>query len=291
MNRISMNWSGVRWHGVWNAVLALGCVGVAAAGVIEASAVEDVAVEDVAVQGRAQDAAPPAATIEPQIMVTLRVFQLRTSGDGAAVGGGDAGAAEGRRQVPILKDLPFVAAKDAPEVQVAVATAIEVGGMEIDRLAAEAAEHCISAPRIFVRSGQEATVQVGREVTSESMQPTGEPGVFRLVRGEPKFEGMRFEVLAEAGSGGSVTVRKLAMKFDQMVGREPVEGTSLEVGAPIMRSRASTHALTLKAGQRAVLSAPALDESGETLLVVLEAVVVEIPGEESKPYPKGGGGR
>jgi hypothetical protein len=251
-----------------------------AAGVAEASAVEGVVVE-----GRARDAAPPAAPVESQIMVTLRVFQLRISGDAAAVEGGEAGAAAGRAQVPILKDLPFVAAKDAPEMQVAV------GGKEIDKLAVEAAEHCISAPRLFVRSGQEATVQIGREVTSESMQPTGEPGVYRLVRGEPKFEGMRFEVLAEAGSGGSVTVRKLAMKFDQMVGREVVEGTSLEVGAPIMRSRSSTHALTLKAGQRAVLSAPALDESGETLLVVLEAVVVENPGEESRPYTEDAGGR
>ncbi|MBI1304063.1 MAG: hypothetical protein GC172_09785 [Phycisphaera sp.] len=285
MKRISRNWAGMRWHGVRSAMMALGCVCVAAAGGADASAVEDLSVEGVSVEGRAQDAAPPAASAESQIMVTLRVFQLRTSGDGAAVGGGDAGAAAGRPQVPILKGLPFVAAKDAPEMQVAV------GGKEIDRLAAEAAEHCISAPRLFVRSGREAMVEIGREVESESMQPTGEPGVFRLVRGEPRFEGMRFEVLAEAGSGGSVTIRKLAMRFSQMVGREAVEGTSLEVGAPIMRSRASTHALTLKAGQRAVLSAPALDESGETLLVVLEAAVVESPGEESKPYTKGAGGR
>jgi hypothetical protein len=65
--------------------------------------------------------------------------------------------------VPFLKDLPFVAAKDAPEVRVAV------GGKEIDRLAAEAAEHCISAPRLFVRSGQEAAVQIGREVAQGNM--------------------------------------------------------------------------------------------------------------------------
>ena len=280
MNGTGMNWTGMRWRGMRSAMLALGCATVAAAGVIENGAVEGVAVE-----GRARDVASPAASVESQIMVTLRVFQLRTSGEAAAVEGGDAGAGAGRPQVPILKDLPFVAAKDAPEVRVAV------GGKEIDRLAAEAAEHCISAPRLFVRSGQEAAVQIGREVAVESMQPTGEAGVFRRVRGEPRFEGMRFEVLAEAGSGGSVTVRKLVMKFDQMVGREAVEGTSLEVGAPIMRSRASTHALTLKAGQRAVLSAPALDESGETLLVVLEAAVVESPGEESKPHTKDAGGR
>ncbi|MEY5031922.1 MAG: hypothetical protein RL354_953 [Planctomycetota bacterium] len=280
MKRISQNWAGMGWCCVRSAMLAFGCATVAAAGIIEG----------VAIEGRAQDVAAPAASVESQlsesqIMMTLRVYQLRTSGEGLAVGGGDAGAAAGRPQVPILKDLPLVAAKDAPEVQVAV------GGKEIDTLAAEAAEHCISAPRLFVRSGQEAMVQIGREVEVESMQPTGEPGVFRLVRGAPKFEGMRFEVLAAAGSGGSVTVHKLVMKFDQMVGREAVEGTSLEVGAPIMRSRASTHALALKAGQRAVLSAPALDESGETLLVVLEAAVVESPGEESKPYTKGVGGR
>ena len=285
MKRISLNWTGMGWRGMRSAMLAFGCATVAAAGVFEASAVEGIAVEDVAVEGRAQDVAPPAAPAESQIMVTLRVFQLRTSGEGVAVGGGDAGAPAGHPQVPILKDLPLVAAKDAPEVQVAV------GGKEIDKIAAEAAEHCISAPRLFVRSGQEAMVQIGREVECESMQPTGEPGVFRLVRAEPKFEGMRFEVLAETGSGGSVTVRKLVLKFDQMVGREAVEGTSLEVGAPIMRSRSSTNALALKAGQRAVLSAPALDESGETLLVVLEAVVVENPGEESKPYTKDAGGR
>ena len=73
--------------------------------------------------------------------------------------------------------------------------------------------------------------------------------------------------------------------------REKVEGTELEVGAPIMKSRESTHALGLRAGQRALLSTPALDGSGETLLVVLEAAVVENPGEKAVPYTKDGGGR
>jgi hypothetical protein len=153
-----------------------------------------------------------------------------------------------------------------------------------------------SVDRIMVSQGtadvgSPAANALGGTLAYFTRQPTDEAGVFRLVRGEPQFEGMRFEVLAEAGSGGSVTVRKLVMRFDQMVGREAVEGTSLDVGAPIIRSRASTHALTLKAGQRAVLSAPALDESGETLLVVLEAAVVESPGEESKPHTKDAGGR
>jgi hypothetical protein len=79
------------------------------------------------------------------------------------------------------------------------------------------------------------------------------------------------------GKAGSVDVRKFTVKFDQMVGREKVEGTSLEVGTPIMRSCESTHALGLKPGQRAVLTTSALDGSDETLLVVLEAVVVEMP--------------
>jgi hypothetical protein len=139
------------------------------------------------------------------------------------------------------------------------------------------------------------------------MQPTTQPGVFRLVSGEPKFEGMRFDVLAEVGKAGSVEIRKFTMKFDQMVGREKVEGTSLEVGAPIMRTRESTHAVGLKPGQRAVLTTAALDGSPdgsldgrldgsldgrhETLLVVLEATVVDNPGLESTPYTKGAGGR
>ena len=93
------------------------------------------------------------------------------------------------------------------------------------------------------------------------------------------------------------------MKFDQMVGREKVEGTSLEVGAPIMRTRESTHAVGLKPGQRAVLTTAALDGSldgrpdgsldgrHETLLVVLEATVVDNnPGLESTPNTKGAGG-
>lgn len=133
------------------------------------------------------------------------------------------------------------------------------------------------ARRVFARPGQSASVEIGREIAVESMQPTTQPGVFRLVPGEPKFEGMRFDVLAEVGKAGSVEVRKFTVKFDQMVGREKVEGTSLEVGAPIMRSRESTHALGLNPGQRAVLTTSALDGSDETLLVVLEAVVVEMP--------------
>jgi len=212
---------------------------------------------------------------DAQIMITMRIFQLKA----------DAVAEDGRARVPLLEDLPLVGAPEGDAVRVAVA------GKEVDRFAQREAKHCISAPRIFTRSGQSGSIQIGREIACESMQPAADPGVFRLVRGEPKFEGMRFDVLAEAGSDGSVEIRKLSMKFDQMVGREKVEGTELEVGAPIMKSRESTHALGLRAGQRALLSTPALDGSGETLLVVLEAAVVENPGEKAVPYTKDGGGR
>ena len=195
------------------------------------------------------------------IMMTMRVFQLKVEARDQA----------GHARLPVLKDLPVVAAVEGEAVRVVVA------GAEIDGFLREEAKHCVSAPRVFARSGQSASVEIGREIAVESMQPTTQPGVFRLVPGEPKFEGMRFDVLAEVGKAGSVEVRKFTVKFDQMVGREKVEGTSLEVGAPIMRSRESTHALGLKPGQRAVLTTSALDGSDETLLVVLEAVVVEMP--------------
>jgi len=195
------------------------------------------------------------------IMMTMRVFQLK----------GEAQDQAGHARLSVLKDLPVVAAVEGEAVRLVVA------GAEIDGFLREEAKHCVSAPRVFARSGQSASVEIGREIAVESMQPTTQPGVFRLVPGEPKFEGMRFDVLAEVGKAGSVEVRKFTVKFDQMVGREKVEGTSLEVGAPIMRSRESTHALGLKTGQRAVLTTSALDGSDETLLVVLEAVVVEMP--------------
>jgi len=195
------------------------------------------------------------------IMMTMRVFQLK----------GEAQDQAGHARLSVLKDLPVVAAVEGEAVRLVVA------GAEIDGFLREEAKHCVSAPRVFARPGQSASVEIGREIAVESMQPTTQPGVFRLVPGEPKFEGMRFDVLAEVGKAGSVEVRKFTVKFDQMVGREKVEGTSLEVGAPIMRSRESTHALGLKTGQRAVLTTSALDGSDETLLVVLEAVVVEMP--------------
>ena len=222
------------------------------------------------------------------IMMTMRVFQLKV----------DARDDGGHASVPVLKDLPIVAALEGDAVRLVVA------GTEIDGFLHEQAKHCVSAPRVFTRSGQAASVQIGREIAFESMQPTTQPGVFRLVAGEPKFEGMRFDVLAEVGKAGGVEIRKFTMKFDQMVGREKVEGTSLEVGAPIMRTRESTHAVALKPGQRAVLTTAALDGSldgrpdgsldgrHETLLVVLEATVVDDnPGLESTPYTKGAGGR
>lgn len=222
------------------------------------------------------------------IMMTMRVFQLKV----------DARDDGGHASVPVLKDLPIVAALEGDAVRLVVA------GTEIDGFLHEQAKHCVSAPRVFTRSGQAASVQIGREIAFESMQPTTQPGVFRLVAGEPKFEGMRFDVLAEVGKAGGVEIRKFTMKFDQMVGREKVEGTSLEVGAPIMRTRESTHAVGLKPGQRAVLTTAALDGSldgrldgrldgsHETLLVVLEATVVDDnPGLESTPYTKGAGGR
>lgn len=228
-----------------------------------------------------------AANDDTHIMMTIRVFQLKV----------DARDDGGHASVPVLKDLPIVAALEGDAVRLVVA------GTEIDGFLREQAKHCVSAPRVFARAGQAASVQIGREIAVESMQPTTQPGVFRLVAGEPKFEGMRFDVLAEVGKAGSVEIRKFTMKFDQMVGREKVEGTSLEVGAPIMRTRESTHAVGLKPGQRAVLTTAALDGSlegrldgsldgrHETLLVVLEATVVDNPGLESTPYPKGAGGR
>ena len=221
------------------------------------------------------------------IMMTMRVFQLKV----------DARDDGGHASVPVLKDLPIVAALEGDAVRLVVA------GTEIDGFLREQAKHCVSAPRVCARAGQAASVQIGREIAFESMQPTTQPGVFRLVAGEPKFEGMRFDVLAEVGKAGGVEIRKFTMKFDQMVGREKVEGTSLEVGAPIMRTRESTHAVGLKPGQRAVLTTAALDGSldgrpdgsldgrHETLLVVLEATVVDNPGLESTPYTKGAGGR
>lgn len=204
------------------------------------------------------------------IMMTMRVFQLK----------GEAQDQAGHARLPVLKDLPVVAAVEGEAVRLVVA------GAEIDGFLREEAKRCVSAPRVFARPGQSASVEIGREIAVESMQPTTQPGVFRLVPGEPKFEGMRFDVLAEVGKAGSVEVRKFTVKFDQMVGREKVEGTSLEVGAPIMRSRESTHALGLKPGQRAVLTTSALDGSDETLLVVLEAVVVEEPSQDADEAPR-----
>jgi hypothetical protein len=49
--------------------------------------------------------------------------------------------------------------------------------------------------------------------------------------------------------------------------------------------------LVLKAGQRAILTTSTLDESGELMLVVLKAKVVDPPSDESKPYTKDAGGR
>lgn len=205
---------------------------------------------------------PAVAAVEAQIMLTIRVFQLKVeAAPGAAI----------PQEVPVLKDLPLLPADGDADVRVAV------GGGELDRIVADASDHCIMAPRVLANAGQVASIKLGREIASESMQPTAEAGVFRLVRGEPKFEGMRFEVTAEAGKDGGVAIQRFTMRFDQMIGREKVEGTELEVGMPIMKSRESMHALELKRGQRALLATSALDGSGETLLVVLEAVVVEDP--------------
>jgi hypothetical protein len=214
---------------------------------------------------------PAVAAVEAQIMLTIRVFQMKVD---------EAPEVSILKDVPILKDLPLLPAGGDADVRVSV------GGGELDRLVREASEHCVSAPRIFTRAGQAASVRIGREVPGDFMQPTADPGVFRLVRGEPRFEGMRFEVTAEAGKDGGVDVRRFSMTFDQMTGREKVEGTELEVGAPIMKSRQSTHALELERGQRALLATSALDGSGETLLVVLEAVVVEETSQDTDEAPR-----
>jgi hypothetical protein len=237
---------------------------------------QNLAVEAGATQAAAADAQSPAA--ETQIMLELQVFQFK----------GDANA---KGALPeFLEKLPRIdAAATVGERPQSVQAAI--AGGEVDKLLADAAAYCISAPRMFIQAGKSASVQIGRDIAWEAMQPTAEPGVFRLVQGEPKFEGMRFDVMAEVVDDRAIAVRTLKMRFDQCVGREAVAGTSLEVGAPIIRSRESTHALVLKAGQRAILTTSTLDESGELMLVVLKAKVVDPPSDESKPYTKDAGGR
>lgn len=205
------------------------------------------------------DGVASAAGEDLIVQTHIRVLQLPSEADGE----------NGRMRAAVLEELQRLPAKPGDEVQAAVASA------EQARRAVDAARIRLLAPRMHLPPGEEYRLDLGRMIERERMQPTDEPGVFRLVHDEPKYEGISFEIVVEPREDGSVDITRLEMNLHQMVGREKVEGISLEVGAPIIESRKATHAFTLKPGQQAVLLTDSLDRSGEAIVVLIETLVVK----------------
>lgn len=200
--------------------------------------------------------APPADQ-EQFILVQTQVYQLKDSqllADSA-----------------VIESLP---GDSAPSLVIAKDIAIMGDGKRLGL--DELASHKVTAPRLFVSAGAQAQIDIGRQVASEHMEPAGN-GTFRVVQDEPYTEGLHMEITAATTPDGAVEFNRLVVRMDQCVGRKEVPGTSLPVGQPILRTMSVERAFILPKGQTAMLTIPALDGSGETVLVAVEAWVVDSP--------------
>lgn len=199
----------------------------------------------------------PAGTRESFILIQTHVYQLRDSQL----------LAEGA----VIESLPGDA---APSLVIAKDIAVMDDGkrLGLDDLAS----HVVTAPRLFISADSAAQVDIGRQVASEHMEPAGN-GTYRLVHDDPYQEGLHMEVTAAPTVDGAVGIKRLVVRMDQCVGRKEVPGTSLPVGEPILRTTTVERSFILPKGQTAMLTMPALDGSGETVLVAVQAWMVDDP--------------
>ncbi len=206
-----------------------------------------------------------AAAADPVVVTEVRIYQLH---EGAIRINGEA-----------------VELHDAADGQWMGVTngTIEVGEGRTSLVAPEMVKQCVSAPRVASTPGQKAEIQVGRDVPGEHMVAEAD-GRFRLEQRDPQFEGLRIALVAKPSSDGGTLFERFEVRMSQCVGREPVTGTTLPVGRPIMRTQETSRSFLVRPGQQALFAMPALDGSGDSVLVVVSSNVAS-EGLGGSPTP------
>ncbi|MCX5691024.1 MAG: hypothetical protein NTV94_14765 [Planctomycetota bacterium] len=159
----------------------------------------------------------------------------------------------------------------APMSLVAPQDAIRIFGKTMHLDSPELDAFRISAPRILCRAGQPASIMIGRELEYlESAGGAGGEKLFRVISGPDLFEGLRVEVTA-SGMQGPINVDRLTVRLSECVERQPLDGTDLPVGKPVMRTREVSTQFTIEPGQRGLIpiKADGQQEKPEHLLVVV----------------------
>lgn len=125
----------------------------------------------------------------------------------------------------------------------------------------------VAAPQIVAAIAQEAEITIGRQVTY--LEKNG-PDCLVVRESPDAFEGVSVKLKVERASDREIRFSNIELNFSQVTGRQSVEGVPLDVGRPIISSRATSLGLTIAPDQ--IASIPLPQSPGEqTLMIFLMA--------------------
>lgn len=135
-----------------------------------------------------------------------------------------------------LDPLEVTAYKGIPEVWLGDERLIlmDDGGLEVPE---GASAEVVSSPRITTLPHQRASLRSGLDGPLEYFERV-EDGSYRVVRGSrDEIPRVVLDVTAAPGDDAGTVTLTVGLAITVMTGREPLEGTQLDVGRPILESR------------------------------------------------------
>ncbi len=131
----------------------------------------------------------------------------------------------------------------------------------------------LSAPRVLVLDGQEASVSIGQAI--EYLEPAGEEGLFRLVTDPDSFEGVSFTVTPKLREDNTVLLDPIDFEFKEVIGHEPVAGLSMPgVGKPILQTVSQRAAMIVGSDETVLIPVLHRDFSERPLLLFVRPRVM-----------------
>lgn len=126
----------------------------------------------------------------------------------------------------------------------------------------------LSAPRLLVLEGQEASVSVGQDVPFMTQRDDGS----LIVSNDPAIvEGASIAVVVDEADDDSVSFKSIDVKLSRVVGRTPIPDVPFEVGRPIINTRETRMQLRIATNEVAVIALPQQDKSDAPILAFLTA--------------------
>lgn len=203
----------------------------------------------------------PQASAEETILIEMSIYQFKVPPGGTA----EAPAAQGEAsKAPEVAD---PADGEAPINVLPLDGMVRLFGktMRLDSPDLDASR--ISAPRLLCRSGEPASIMIGREL--EYLEPAGEK-LFRAVGGPELFEGLKVDVTA-ALKDGVIRVERMNVRLSECIDRQKLDGLDLPVGKPRMRTCEVSTQFDIEPGQRGLIPirTHGQQENPDRLLVVV----------------------